>query len=52
MRLDLLVIATLAAFGGAWQGNKWVKKTELPVLNKIISVALIVFAIAFALGVI
>ena len=52
MRLDLLVIAALAAFGGAWQGNKWVKKTELPVLNKIISVALIVFAIAFALGVI
>jgi uncharacterized membrane protein YfcA len=52
LRLDLLALATLAAFGGAWQGNKLVKKTELPVLNRIISIALIAFAIAFALGVI
>jgi uncharacterized membrane protein YfcA len=52
LRLDLLALATFAAFGGAWQGNKLVKKTELPVLNRIISIALIVFAIAFALGVI
>ena len=52
LRLDLLALATLAAFGGAWQGNKLVKKTELPLLNRIISVALIAFAVAFALGVI
>jgi len=52
LRLDLLALATLAAFGGAWQGNKLVKKTELPLLNRIISIALIAFAIAFALGVI
>ena len=52
LRLDLLALATLAAFGGAWQGNKLVKKTELPLLNKIIAVALVVFAIAFGLGVI
>ena len=52
LRLDLLALATLAAFGGAWQGNKLVKKTELPVLNRIISIALIAFAIAFALGVV
>jgi len=50
LRIDLLTLATLAAFGGAWQGNKLVKKTELPLLNRIISVALIAFAIAFALG--
>jgi len=52
LRLDLLALATLAAFGGAWQGNKLVKKTELPLLNRIISLALIAFAVAFALGVI
>jgi uncharacterized membrane protein YfcA len=50
VRLDLLALATLAAFGGAWQGNKLVKKTELPVLNRIISFALIAFAIAFGMG--
>jgi len=48
----LVAVAALAAFGGAWQGNKWVKKTELQVLNKIIAVALVVFAIAFACGII
>ena len=52
LRLDLLALATLAAFGGAWQGNKLVKKTELPLLNRIISLALIAFAVAFALGLI
>jgi uncharacterized membrane protein YfcA len=52
LRLDLLALATLAAFVGAWQGNKLVKKTELPLLNRIISLALIAFAVAFALGVI
>jgi hypothetical protein len=50
LRLDLLALATLAAFGGAWQGNKLVKKTELPLLNKIIAIALVLFAIAFGLG--
>ena len=46
----LLIAAVLAAFTGAWQGNKWVKKTELQLLNKIIAIALIVFAIAFGGG--
>ncbi len=50
IRIDLLSLATLAAFGGAWFGNRLVKKTELPLLNKIISFALIVFAIAFGVG--
>ncbi len=46
----LVLVASLAAFSGAWQGNKWVKKTELPVLNKIIAAALVLFALAFACG--
>ncbi|MFM7234264.1 MAG: TSUP family transporter [Flavobacteriales bacterium] len=51
IRLDVLAVATLAAYGGAWQGNKLVKKTQLPLLNKIITVALVLFAIALAGGV-
>jgi uncharacterized membrane protein YfcA len=51
LRLDLLVLATLAAFGGAWQGNKLIKKTELPLLNKIIAIALVVFAVCFGIGI-
>jgi uncharacterized membrane protein YfcA len=50
IRLDVLAIATLAAFGGAWQGNKLVKKTELPMLNKIITLALVLFAIGLGGG--
>lgn len=50
IRLDLLTVATLAAFMGAWQGNKLVKKTTLPMLNKIIAVALVLFAIGFGMG--
>jgi hypothetical protein len=50
MNGGLLIVAVLAAFTGAWQGNKWVKKTELQLLNKIIAIALIVFAIAFGGG--
>ncbi len=52
IELDLLLLASLAAFGGAWQGNKLVKKTELPMLNKIIATSLVVFAICFGAGVI
>lgn len=52
LRTDLLVIATIAAFGGAWTGNKLIQKTELAVLNKLITAALIIFAIAFGIGLI
>jgi uncharacterized membrane protein YfcA len=52
LRADLLVLASLAAFGGAWSGNKLIQKTELALLNKIIAVSLILFALAFGLGLI
>lgn len=50
MNGGLLGVAVLAAFTGAWQGNKWIKKTELHLLNKIIAIALIAFALAFGSG--
>jgi len=50
LRADLLVLASLAAFGGAWTGNKLIQKTELALLNRIIAISLILFAIAFGLG--
>lgn len=46
----LIGVATLAAFTGAWFGNKWMKKTELPVINKVITISLMLFAIAMASG--
>ena len=52
LRADLLILASLAAFGGAWTGNKLIQKTELALLNKIIAVSLILFALALGLGLI
>ncbi len=46
----LVTAATLAAFTGAWLGNKWMKKTELSVINIIISIALVLFGIALIAG--
>ena len=46
----LIILATLSAFTGAWFGNKWMKKAEIGVINKIITIALMLFAIAMASG--
>lgn len=46
----LITAATLAAFTGAWFGNKWMKKTELPAINKVITISLMLFAVAMASG--
>jgi uncharacterized protein len=50
--IRLLAAASLAAFTGAWLGNKWMKKTELKVMNLIISISLVLFGIAFGLDLI
>jgi uncharacterized membrane protein YfcA len=48
----LLIVATLAAFSGAYIGNRLVKSTEMPVLNKIITACLLVFAVLLGMGLI
>jgi uncharacterized protein len=48
--LSLLVVTCLSAFIGAYLGNKLLKKVTLHRLQQIISISLIVFAIALALG--
>ncbi len=42
--------AILAAISGAWLGNRFLKKIELPMLNRIVSVALILFGLKLILG--
>jgi uncharacterized protein len=48
----LVISATLAAFTGAWLGNKWMKKKELGFINRFVTVALLVFAVALGVGVV
>jgi uncharacterized membrane protein YfcA len=45
-----LLLATLAAFTGAWFGNKYMKKVELGVIHRIVTVSLLVFGLAMAIG--
>lgn len=44
------LVASLSAFTGAWMGNRFLKKIELPLLNRIVSFALIIFGLKLVLG--
>jgi uncharacterized protein len=48
----LIVIASLAAFVGAWFGKKWMQKSETPFINRFIAVSMILFALALIAGLI
>lgn len=48
----LVIAASVAAFIGSYFGNLWMKKTELRLMNLIISVSLALFGIAIAMGLI
>jgi uncharacterized membrane protein YfcA len=45
-----VVVATLAAFFGAYYGNRWMKKKELSYINRFVQVTLIIFAVCLGLG--
>jgi uncharacterized protein len=50
MNIGLLTAASVAAFTGAYFGNKLMKKTELKTINIIVSISLVIFGVAFGLG--
>jgi uncharacterized membrane protein YfcA len=52
MNIGLLAAATIAAFTGAYFGNKLMKKTELKTINIIVAVSLVIFGVGFGMGVI
>jgi uncharacterized protein len=49
---DLLpiMIATLAAFTGAWLGNRYMKKVEMNFISRLVTYSLMLFGIAMAMG--
>jgi uncharacterized membrane protein YfcA len=50
MNWPLVVFATISAAAGAYTGNTWMKKTELPQINRIITISLLLFGVALGLG--
>lgn len=52
MNIGLLAAASIAAFTGAYFGNKLMKKTELKTINLIVAVSLVIFGIGFGMGLI
>ncbi len=49
LNLNLLIVATLAAFIGVYFGNKLVKKITITTIQKIVAFMIIIFAIALGL---
>lgn len=52
LNLNLLIVATLAAFIGVYFGNKLVKKITINTVQKIVAFMIIVFAIALGFGIV
>jgi uncharacterized membrane protein YfcA len=52
LNLNLIIIATLAAFIGVYFGNKLVKKITINTIQKIVAFMIIVFAMALGLGIV
>lgn len=50
--INLIIISCLAAFLGAWFGNKLVKKTKIEIIQKIVAYFLIVISLLIAAGII
>ncbi len=52
LNLNLIFVATLAAFIGVYFGNKLVKKITINTIQKIVAFMIIVFAMALGLGIV
>lgn len=52
LNLNLILIATLAAFIGVYFGNRLVKKITINTIQKIVAFMIIVFAMALGLGIV
>ena len=52
LNLNLICIATLAAFIGVYFGNKLVKKITIDTIQKIVAFMIILFAMALGLGIV
>jgi uncharacterized protein len=50
LQWPLILFATFSAALGAYTGNKWMKKTEWPRINRMITISLLVFGAALGLG--
>lgn len=49
--LQLIGVACLAAFAGAWLGTKWLKKAKMPMVQRIVAVGLVLVAMGLIGGV-
>jgi uncharacterized protein len=49
---SLLLVATAAAFSGAFLGNRWLKKTTSAFVDRFVSGSLVVFALLLATGIV
>lgn len=45
------LVASSAAFAGAWLGNKWLEKTTLPTLQQVVALLLFTFSFLLAIGI-
>jgi uncharacterized membrane protein YfcA len=52
LNINLVIIATLAAFIGVYFGNKLVKKITINTIQKIVAFMIIVFAIGLGFGIV
>jgi uncharacterized protein len=52
LNYTLIIAATLAAFCGAYFGNKLVKKITIESLQNIVAIVLVIFALLFMIGII
>jgi hypothetical protein len=49
--LQLIGVACVAAFAGAWLGTKWLKKAKMPLVQRIVAVGLVLVGLGLIGGI-